>query len=406
MKTVAIITEYNPFHNGHQYQIDRVREIFGADTAIIAIMSSCFTQRGEAAIADKGIRSRAAVDCGVNLVLELPFPYSAASAEFFASAGVHIASRLRVVDYLVFGTEANGLEELYEIAEGFLSPELDSKLEALRADEDNGTLGYPALLCKAYYEIFGKDISALASSPNNILAIEYIKALLRTASTVKPYAIKREGAGYDDEMLVGESLQSASAIRNELKNSAYSALDYVPDSAKTIYLKAIAEGKMPSDIARLDTAFISHFRLNPSNTRLDFHDSNGGLYNRILDKSRDAESISSLTAAASTKKYTTARIRRAILFSYFGVTSSEVRTMPEYTQVLAADTVGCALLKRIKKMSDFCILTKPSSVGLSGLALKQQELSAKAESVYGMTLKNPNSGRFPFIFTPYVKKER
>ena len=112
MKIAAIIAEYNPFHNGHKYQLDKLRELLGEDTAIISVMSGNYVQRGEIAIADKTVRARAAVDAGVNLVLELPFPYSMASAEFFASAGVHIITSLGIVDYLVFGSESGDIDKL------------------------------------------------------------------------------------------------------------------------------------------------------------------------------------------------------------------------------------------------------------------------------------------------------
>ena len=112
MKVVAIISEYNPFHNGHKYQIDKIREELGEDTAIIAIMSGNYTQRGETAIVDKTIRAKAACLCGVNLVLELPFPFCSSSAEFFASAGVRIADRLSIVDYLAFGSESGDISLL------------------------------------------------------------------------------------------------------------------------------------------------------------------------------------------------------------------------------------------------------------------------------------------------------
>ena len=137
MKTVAIISEYNPFHNGHLYQIEKVREHFGDDTAIIAIMSSNFTQRGDVAIMDKWARAESAVRCGVNLVLELPFPYSMSSAEFFAKAGVHIADSIGVVDVIAFGSESGDITHLVETARNLSSRELDKEIARLAADCDN-----------------------------------------------------------------------------------------------------------------------------------------------------------------------------------------------------------------------------------------------------------------------------
>ena len=175
--------------------------------------------------------------------------------------------------------------------------------------------------------------------------------------------------------------------------------------ARSTFRKALSDGKVPSDITKLDAAVISSFRLNSPTADIDIHDAAGGLYNRLCDLSADATSISMLTALAETKKYTKARIRRAIFNTYFGVTSSEVRSLPSYTQVLAMDDVGRAVLKAIKKTSDFPVITKPSSYKEFGEnVIRQKELSNRADAVYGLTLKNANSGRFPLTFTPYVKE--
>lgn len=404
MKVAAIISEYNPFHNGHKYQIDKIREILGEDTAIIAIMSGNFTQRGEIAIADKTVRAASAVECGVNLVLELPFPFSMSSAEFFAKSGVRIASKLCIVDYLVFGSECGNIIELSNIADAMSSPEYDLELDCLRSKPENRDRGYPELCEMALKAVYGKDVPISLSSPNNILAIEYIKAISAEGSNISPLTIKREGAGYLDFINPMAEFQSASAIRDELFANNFSAFDYLPENAGIIYNNAIANGKMPADSSRLDTAVISFFRLNSPEVDVDIHDASGGLYNRLCDKSAEASSISSLTALAETKKYTKARIRRAIWNSYFGVTSSDVRELPLYTQVLAMDFIGRSVLKKIKKMSDFPIITKPSAYKELGSGIiRQKELSNKADAIYGLTLNVPNPGSFPLTFTPYVK---
>lgn len=405
MKVAAIISEYNPFHNGHKYQIDKIREILGDDTAIIAIMSGNFTQRGEIAVTDKTIRASAAVECGVNLVLELPFPFCMSSAEFFARSGVKIAESIGIVDYLVFGSESGDLSELSDVASIMNSNEYILELDALRGTPEYKEYGYPELCEAAITTLYGKEISREFLSPNNILAIEYIKAIISSGSDIAPLTIKREGAGYLDFINPMAEFQSATAIREALSEDFNSALEYVPKSAKDIYSKAITNGKMPADVTKLDTAVISSFRLNSSDASVDIHDAMGGLYNRLCDMSAEATTISSLTSMTETKKYTKARIRRAIWNTYFGVTSSKVRELPCYTQVLAMDDIGRSLLKMIKKMSDFPVITKPSSYKDYGdTVIEQKELSNKADAVYDLTLKVANTGRFPLIFTPYVKK--
>ena len=172
MKVAAIIAEYNPFHNGHKYQVDKIREKLGEDTAIVAIMSGNFTQRGEIAITDKTIRSRAAVECGVNLVIELPFPYSMSSAEFFARGGVAIAESIGVVDYLVFGSECGDVRVLSDIASVMLSSEYQLTMDTLRDDPQFRERGYPELCEIALSRIYGREVSRDFFSPNNILGIE------------------------------------------------------------------------------------------------------------------------------------------------------------------------------------------------------------------------------------------
>ena len=405
MKTAAIITEYNPFHNGHKYQIEKLREELGEDTAVIAIMSGNFTQRGELAIADKTVRARAAVDSGVNLVLELPFPYSVSSAEFFASAGVHIANAIGIVDYLVFGSELGNIEVLSEIARNMLSEKFILALHQREDMSESANLGYPKLCELTYNSLFENEISKDIFSPNNILAIEYIKALIRENSKIIPFTIKRKGAGYNEAFDKSEKLQSATAIRTLINSGNETAFKYMPASATEAYIGAISMGKCPSDESKLDSAVISHFRLSSPSDASEIHDASGGLYNRLCNKSAQTDSISSLTSMTETKKYTSARIRRAMWNSFFSVTSSDVRSAPAYTQVLGLDSKGQSLLKRIKKMSDFTVITKPSSyLAFADEVKRQKEISNKADSVFALSLESPNSSAFALSFTPYVKK--
>lgn len=396
MKVVGIIAEYNPFHLGHKYQIDKIREIYGDDTTIVAVMSGNLTQRGEIAIFDKADRAKAAVMCGVNLVLELPFPYSCSGAEYFAKAGVSILDALKVVDILSFGSECADISKLEEAASILESA-------ALQKSETHDAKGY-AEKCEELYNSKAENNENIFS-PNNILGIEYIKAIKRTGSSIAPTTIKREGDGYlaND---IESSLPSAMAIRSKLMSDDYSALDYTPKDAKSVLLSAIQEGRAPCTSQKLDSAIISSLRLNTSKgSAKKIHDADGGLYNRILTTSLNANSISSLTELAKTKKYTTARIRRTVWYAYFGVTSSEVKSKPSYTQILAMDAKGAALLKRIKKLSCFPVLTKPSALGaLSPKALKAKKKADRVDSVLQLTKPHFVRGDDGLRFSPFVKK--
>lgn len=405
MKTVAIIAEYNPFHTGHEYQINKIRQEFGQDTRIIAIMSGNYTQRGNIAIMDKSTRAECAVQCGVNLILELPFPFSFSSAEFFAKSGVKIADSLGVVDVLSFGSELGDIKLLTKISKNMKSYAYKEKLSELLCASDEKKLGYPALCEKAYKSLFGNDITSAFFTPNNILAIEYIKALLNLNSKIKPHTIKREGADYSENKITRNIYQSATAIRNLILSDIYSATEYLPYAAKNTLLLAYNNNEFPCKEESLSSAVISHFRLNSHSAKSDIHDADGGLYNRLRNASFEATSISKLTELADTKKYTSSRIRRAIWCSFFGVTSSEVNELPAYTQVLAMDNVGKSILKEVKKMTDFPVVTKPSSYDfLSERAKRQKELSDKADSVFQLTKPKATHGNISLKTSPFVLK--
>ncbi len=402
MKTVAIIAEYNPFHNGHLYQLNKIKELFSDDVAVIAIMSGNYTQRGEMTFAEKGTRAKCAVLSGMDLVLELPFPFSMSSAEFFARSGVSIANDIGIVDYLAFGCEAEG-EMIFTVAKNMSSSEYSEELNKLLSDSEYRKHGYPKLCEIAYRNIYSNAPENIFE-PNNILAIEYIKALISSNSKIKPLPIKRIGAGYNDSYNDQETIQSASAIRDLLTANLHSALNFVPNTTNYILLDGYSLGTIPTSEDLMDQAVISSFRLNPPKRYCDIHDADGGLYNRLYDNSFKANTISSLVSLTETKKFTRARVRRAIWYSYFGVTSSEVRSLPKYTQVLAMNSVGRKLLKEIKKMTDFPVITKPSAISdLPKEVIGQKNLSDTADSIFALARKKPIEAKSSLIFTPFVK---
>ncbi len=404
MKLAAIIAEYNPFHNGHKYQIDKARELLGEDLAIVAIMSGNYTQRGELAITDKTCRAKAAVLGGVNLVIELPFPYSCSSAEIFATSGVHIAESIGA-DYLIFGSECGDIDALKRAADVLSSEKFKQNVAEIRADKIRNAMGYPQIVEAAYRKCDDADIQLDISTPNNILAIEYIKAIKALGTGITPITVKRSGAGYSDSDIVrGQALQSATAIRCLMTKLDSSAFEYIPSLSKIAFDEAIARGLMPASFEKLSPAIISSLRLNTSSD-VKIFDADGGLYNRLSKFSMKTNSISSLAAMAETKKHTKARIRRAIINSFFGVTSSLVKELPAFAQVLAMDEVGCQALKRIKKTTSFPCITKPSDYAdLSPEVVSQKETSNKADAVYAISLPGEIPGTFYLTYTPFVKK--
>lgn len=402
MKTVAIISEYNPFHTGHEHQIAKIREEFGADTRIIAIMSGNYTQRGEIAIMDKSARAKVAVKCGVNLVLELPFPYSSSSAEFFAKSGVEIANKIGVVEYLSFGSECGDIDELTTIASNMLNKTyIDSVIDC----SDMREFGYPKKCENLYLKLFGNKVSENFFTPNNILAIEYIKSILKSNTKIQPHTVMRRGASYSERKITDAEHQSATSIRELFSKDFNSALKFIPENAIETILDEYNKSLFPTNSEKLSPAIISHIRLNSPDDNTCIHDAQGGLYNRLYNTSFKVNTISSLISLAGTKKYTCARIRRAIWYSFFGVTSSTVKEPPHYTQVLAMDNVGMAILKEVKKISDFPVLTKPSDFAkLPQEAKNQKVLSDKADSIFHLAKPMPPSGCSSLLTTPYIMK--
>lgn len=404
MRTVAIICEYNPFHSGHEYQINEIRREFGSDTCIIALMSGNFTQRGEIAMADKLVRARAAVDSGVNLCLELPFPFSMSCAELFALSAVRILNSLRSVDYLSFGSECGDIGLLEYTADALMSEEYESNLAELIGNKNEDASGYPKLCEMALKKVIGEGKEYAMLTPNNILALEYIKALRITKSSISAHTIKRRGADYNDDTFTHPEHKSATAIRSALCFGDKTALEYMPNSSSFAISDAIERGEAPCDESALSSAVISFFRLNPTPTNESIHDVGGGLYNRLKAKSFEANTIKNLVQLTETKKYTSARIRRAIWYSFFGVTSSEIKESPAYTSLLATDGIGRLELKKIKKSTDFPVITKPSAIAdLDDVALRQKMTSDKADSIFQLTKPSAPNGNFSLTASPYVK---
>ena len=402
--TVAIISEYNPFHTGHEYQIKAIREEFGADTEIVAVMSGNFTQRGEVAVADKYLRAKWAVLSGVNLVIELPFPYSMSSAEIFARAAVKIIDSLGVIDCISFGSESGDIKALEKIAENMQKSEYSTAFSMLSSDSETKNLGYPALSELAYKKAFGSDAPFFKDS-NDILAIEYIKSIKTLNSSLKLHTVKRYGAPYISKEFTPDAHQSAMSIRAALAANDMSFINSIPEEARDSFLENLSKNEFPCDESKLSSALITHFRINPRDDGKLIFDARGGLYNRLKKASIEATDIETLISNAETKKFTNARIRRAIWYSFFGVTSSDVKDLPRFSQVLALDTKGRALLKAIKRKSDFPLITKPSAVdSLDFCALEQKKRLDVADSVFQLTKPKAVSGKDALRRTPFVKK--
>ncbi|MDR1135288.1 MAG: nucleotidyltransferase [Clostridiales Family XIII bacterium] len=342
-RVAGIIAEYNPFHNGHLWHLEKTKEITGAD-ACIAVMSGDFVQRGEPAILDKWKRAEAAVRSGVDLVIELPFLYSCNSAEFFAKGAVRLLSATGAVTHISFGSEIGELEPLMKAA-SILASEADDFREHLRAALKSG-MSYPAARSAAVREISSAETAEVLKQPNNILAVEYLKQLIRLDSDIIPVTFAREGAGYfESEPKVG--IAGAGALRKMMcSNGVHTAKDYVPAEAYGIY-EASQE-----DFAEIDNFFtmIAYAaRMKSADELSAIMSASEGLENRLKKALDNANGISGLISAAKSKRYTETRIKRFLFHTLFGVTGIEFDELdahePAYFRVLAMNAAGRRILK-------------------------------------------------------------
>ena len=234
MKAVGLIVEYNPFHNGHKYHIDKAREITGAEV-VIAVMSGNFLQRGEPAIFNKWIRAESAIMNGVDLVVELPVLYSSQSAEIFAIGAVSILNSLKVSE-IVFGAESENIEIIKNIAEAEKSDEKKAEIDEVIRKEMKLGQSYPNAFAKAIKEVFGYEEIL---TPNNILGLEYLRAINRIKSEIKPSAIKRNSAGFHSTDVTGE-IASATAIRKKIFEGNFEEVfKTIPNSSENIIKQEI-----------------------------------------------------------------------------------------------------------------------------------------------------------------------
>ncbi len=339
-KTAAIIAEYNPFHNGHERHIRLTRSITGAEN-IIVIMSGSFVQRGECAIADKFSRAKAALEGGANLVLELPHPFACAGAEKFAFGGVTIADALDCVDFLSFGAECGDIEKLARIAnalnENSLSPLIKKHLDMGKS--------FARARCAAVRELCGDESADILQQPNNILAIEYIRALKNLNSTINPVAVERSDVLHDSREIHGD-FTSAAAIRGILKSKENDISEierFIPNSSFKIMNDERIAGRLPADLERCERAIIANLRGMSKDEIAELPDISEGLENRIYKAVRSASSLEELYLLIKSKRYSHARIRRIILSSFTGIRASDSSAVP-YIRILGMDEQGKSLL--------------------------------------------------------------
>lgn len=349
MKICGIICEYNPFHNGHLYQINKTKELLGENSRIVCLMSGNFVQRGDAALYHKSLRAKAAVLSGADLVLELPMHYALSSAEGFAKGAVDILSKIGCT-HLSFGAENDNIDDLKGIAALLLEK---STIDDTISHMTSG-ISYAAARERAVFAKI-KDKSEILRSPNNILAIEYLKAILSLGSDMSPVAISRFGAEHNSLGVI-DNTASATYIRHcVLSGSDPSSL--MPASAAALFKDADIH-----TIKGNDDIVMSHLiRLTPEDFRL-FADVSEGLEFRLFDAVQSSFTFDEVCEKAKSKRYAHARIRRILINAFLDIKKADIPHEYPYIKVLAFSEGGRDILAKNRDNSDICVITKPAHI--------------------------------------------
>ena len=356
MRVAGIICEFNPLHKGHAWMMEEVRRQ-GAD-AIVCAMSGNFVQRGEAAVADKLSRAEMAVRCGADLVLELPTPWSANTAEIFGRGGVELLHKTGVVTHLAFGSECGDAEALQKLAAALDSESYEENLRALLRSGES----FAVCRQKAAALTVGEDAASLLANPNNNLGVEYCRAMHRVGASMDVITVPRVGASHDGAPVQG--IASASHIRALLRQGkTEEALSYMPDAAADVLRREMAEGRAAASLQHCERAVLYSLRAMAEEDFAPYDTSGEGLYHRLYEAVRTQTSVEAVLDAAKTKRYSHARLRRMVLWAWLGM--EDVPDCVPYLRVLAANETGRKLLRQMRD-NGAPVLTKGADVAALG----------------------------------------
>ena len=386
-KRIGIIAEYNPFHNGHLYQIQKAKELTGADT-VIAVMSGNFTQRGDTSLINKFEKAKIALQNEVDMVIELPTIYSISSAENFALGGVKILNEIGNIDYLVFGIEEENLERLQAIADVLVNE--DDEFKRNIKEELNKGKSYPKAREIALKKVLSSgNVENIMQKPNNILAIEYLKALKITNSKIKPFAIKRKNTMHNDEN-INKNYASGTYIRKLfIENNFNKIRKVVPKYTYERLLELKNQGTYVSSINDFSDIVIYKIRTMTKEEISQIADVNEGLENSIKLASTTCKTIDEIVEKVSTKRYTKTRISRILTYILLDITKSEMeqsKNANQYIRVLGINKKFEGILKTINNDKLITSLKKFEENNGENQLLN---IDKKATEIY--TIKYPKS---------------
>ncbi len=374
-----IICEFNPLHFGHRRIISEA-----AVSPLVCIMSGNYVQRGEPSVLDKWSRTEAALRCGANLVVELPLPWACAGAEKFADGGATIADAFGIGGKLFFGSESGSIDELNQIAEALLSDEFQEKLrEKLIA----GKITFAKSREEVVLDMLGRKFGKLLSMPNNILGIEYIKALKKLKSAIVPEAVERIGAAHDG-IAKNCEIMSASEIRGMLK-AGKDISDCMPHESAEILKSAIDMGYAPVFPEGFEKLILGKLRSMTAEDFAVLPDISEGLDSKLFSSVKKARTLEELYALCKTKRYTHSRIRRLVLSAFLGITSDLPQKVP-YIRILGMDKTGEEIIK--KTDFELPLLVRATDYKEFGEDVRRVfELEAAADDIYTLMMPKPQT---------------
>lgn len=390
MKTVGLITEYNPFHNGHAYHIEKAKMLTGADRVIV-VMSGDFVQRGAPAVMPKHLRAESALLSGASLIIELPVCFATGSAEYFAQGSISLLNRLGCIDSICFGSECGDLHLLKEIAQILANEPIEYQTALKQALKEGAS--FPAARQKAL-NIYSDKYSEILASPNNILGIEYLKALAKIHSKMEPFTIKRIGAGYHDMDIDGQ-FSSATAIRSDIYqladvNSSSESLPLthiqtqVPSSCHEL-MKKNYQTRYPVKADDFSLLLKAKLLSETAGSLSHYLDMSPELANRILRLRNDYLSFEQFCDLLKTKELTRSRISRSFIHVLLGITNDWLTAMKApapYARILGFRRDHADLLGILKRTSDIPLITSPARAVLADTAYQMLELDIYASDLY------------------------
>lgn len=383
MKVLGIITEYNPFHNGHKYHIEKSIKKTNADY-VICIMSGHFLQRGIPAILNKWKRAKMAIENNVDLVIELPTIYSLSSAEHFAKGAIQIFNQMNIVDCISFGSENGDISNFLKIGRVY-SEEPDKYVKTLKKELKKG-LSFPKARENSLRSFLKKESLDVLSKPNNILGIEYSKAIFNTKSNIKLETIKRIKNDYNESNLTGK-ISSATSIRNQLKKESIESIKIsLPKNCYKIINK-----NQKNLIFRDDFEKLIFYKLRTINKHKlkNISDVVEGLENRIIEKAINTNSLEKLILSIKTKRYTYTKIQRILFKTLLNIDKSFEKIKPKYIRVLGFNKKGRFLLRKLKDKSNLPLITNLKNFSPQDkMAKKMIQIDIDSTNIYSIFTNN------------------